>query len=263
MPDVLNAAVGDFNFKNVISKLGDVMYKFPFSLPPFYIAIIRCLGVLEGLAIQVDSNFQIINDAYPYIAARLLTDPSEDLQRALQQLLFTDNNRLRWDRLEELLEQATSINDYDATQALDQLIKYLVSPQAKNIRENLATELITSFDVLETEATDLLLKYAASGEISVMSLANNMFQIRGDGRGLDTLIERLVSIGERDGAQEKTPALYSLARAIRVLRRSMSTANNGAVDGGSIATQMISPSNQKTVGTLVRKVSSLSLPIAS
>lgn len=53
LPDVLNAPVGDFNFKNVINKLGDVMYKFPFSLPPFYIAIIRCLGVLEGLAIQV------------------------------------------------------------------------------------------------------------------------------------------------------------------------------------------------------------------
>ena len=53
LPDVLNAAVGELNFKNVISKLGDVMYKFPFSLPPFYIAIIRCLGVLEGVAIQV------------------------------------------------------------------------------------------------------------------------------------------------------------------------------------------------------------------
>ena len=53
LPDVLNSPVGDFNFTNVIGKLGDVMYKFPFSLPPFYIAIIRCLGVLEGLALQV------------------------------------------------------------------------------------------------------------------------------------------------------------------------------------------------------------------
>ena len=53
LPDVLNSAVGDFNFRNVMAKLGDVMYKFPFSLPPFYIAIIRCLGVLEGLALQV------------------------------------------------------------------------------------------------------------------------------------------------------------------------------------------------------------------
>lgn len=79
------------------------MYKFPFSLPPFYIAIIRCLGVLEGLAIQIDDEFRIISDAYPYIASRLLTDPSDQLQGALKQLLFKDNE-LRWDRLQELLQ---------------------------------------------------------------------------------------------------------------------------------------------------------------
>lgn len=53
LPDVLNSEISEVNFKNVVNKLGDIMYKFPFSLPPFYIAIIRCLGVLEGLAIQV------------------------------------------------------------------------------------------------------------------------------------------------------------------------------------------------------------------
>lgn len=109
LPDVLNSAVGDFNFKSVVSKLGDVMYKFPFSLPPFYIAIIRCLGVLEGLAIQMDDEFRIISDAYPYIASRLLTDSSEELQDALKQLLFKEKVggnglELRWDRLEELLQ---------------------------------------------------------------------------------------------------------------------------------------------------------------
>lgn len=88
LPEVLNASVGELNFKNVINKLGDVMYKFPFSLPPYYIAIIRCLGVLEGLAIQVRPESRIIQDAYPYIASRLLTDSSPELQAALQQLIF-------------------------------------------------------------------------------------------------------------------------------------------------------------------------------
>ena len=49
---MLNASVSEFNFKQVIDKLGDVMYTYPFSLPPFYIAVIRCLGVLEGVALQ-------------------------------------------------------------------------------------------------------------------------------------------------------------------------------------------------------------------
>lgn len=150
LPDVLNSAVGDFNFKNVISKLGDVMYKFPFSLPPFYIAIIRCLGVLEGLAIQVDSSSRIISDAYPYIASRLLTDPSEELQSALQQLLFKDGN-LRWDRLEELLEEASVTSDYDVTMAADQLIEYLSSEQGQSIRDLLKNQLVSLMDELGSD----------------------------------------------------------------------------------------------------------------
>ena len=71
LPDVLNASVAELNFKSVINKLGDVMYKYPFSLPPFYIAVIRCLGVLEGVAMEVDNSFAIVKDAYPYIASRL------------------------------------------------------------------------------------------------------------------------------------------------------------------------------------------------
>lgn len=59
LPDVLNASVGELNFKNVVNKLGDVMYTFPFSLPPYYIAIIRCLGVLEGVAIQVRNSLAL------------------------------------------------------------------------------------------------------------------------------------------------------------------------------------------------------------
>ena len=47
LPNVLNASVSELNFKSVVDKLGDVMYKYKFSLPPFYIALIRCLGVLE------------------------------------------------------------------------------------------------------------------------------------------------------------------------------------------------------------------------
>ena len=62
LPDVLNAEISELNFKNVVNKLGNIFYTFPFSLPPFYISIIRCLGVLEGLAIQVDPTSRIISD---------------------------------------------------------------------------------------------------------------------------------------------------------------------------------------------------------
>ena len=48
--------------------------------------------MLEGLAIQVDQNFRIISDAYPYIASRLLTDPSKELKAALHASRGTSAN---------------------------------------------------------------------------------------------------------------------------------------------------------------------------
>jgi len=64
------------------------------------------LGVLEGVAIQVDPKARIISEAYPYVANRVLTDPQDELQEALRRLAFTSDGRIRWDRLESLLEEA-------------------------------------------------------------------------------------------------------------------------------------------------------------
>ena len=83
--------------------------------------------MLEGVAIQVDKDFRIINDAYPYIASRLLTDQSEELQSALRQLIFKDNEP-RWERLQELFEKASGTSDFDSSAAIDKLLAYLACP---------------------------------------------------------------------------------------------------------------------------------------
>ena len=129
------------------------MYEYPFTLPPYYTAVIRCLGVLEGVALQVDlpypstrtrtrtrtctphpaphpaplpypyspnlhpppqvdSSFAIVKDAYPYIAQRLLTDPSPELQSALTKLIFGQDGKLRWGYLEALVENAADSSAY-------------------------------------------------------------------------------------------------------------------------------------------------------
>lgn len=155
LPDVLDASVGELNFKNVVNKLGDIMYEFPFSLPPFYIAIIRCLGVLEGVAIQVDRNFRIINDAYPYISSRLLTDESPELQSALEQLLFKESDP-RWDRLEQLLTQASDTQDYDVTDAMEKLVVYLLSDRGTVIRRKLTEQLLEGLDDFDEAGTGVI-----------------------------------------------------------------------------------------------------------
>mmetsp|Transcript_2933 Transcript_2933/g.11878 ORF Transcript_2933/g.11878 Transcript_2933/m.11878 type:complete len:807 (-) Transcript_2933:44-2464(-) len=152
LPDVLGASVGELNFKNVINKLGDVMYRFPFSLPPFYIAIIRCLGVLEGVAIQVDPEFRIINRAYPYISGKLLSDPTPQLQGALRQLIIVDGKggepQLNWSRLDQLIGTAEDGSDYDVIQAADLLVDYAFSKDGATLLNLLEPQIVDTLDVL-------------------------------------------------------------------------------------------------------------------
>jgi len=151
LPDVLTASVSELNFKSVIDKLGSVMYRFPFSLPPYYTAILRTLLVLEGLSIQIDPKFRIIEKAYPFIAGRLLVDNAPQLDDAMEYLLFNNGNA-RWDRLENLLESAADSNDYDISAAADRMTQFLLSERAANLRNTLTDDLVDQLDALSVDS---------------------------------------------------------------------------------------------------------------
>jgi hypothetical protein len=176
LPDALNAEVSELNFKNVVGKLGDIFYKYPFSLPPFYISIIRCLGVLEGLAIQVDPQARIISKAYPYIASRVLTDPQNELQEALRRLALTSDGSIRWSRLESLLDEAKESQGYDASAALNQLTNYLISDDGERVLNEIEDKLVEGTDSLGIETMNYLVEAAKSLAINDEVAAVNAFR---------------------------------------------------------------------------------------
>ena len=149
LPDVLNTDISELNFSKVVGKLGDIMYTYPFSLPPFYISIIRCLGVLEGLAIQVDPKSRIISAAYPYVANRVLTDDSqEELREALRRLIFTTDGHIRWSRLESLLDEAKESSGFDVVLAVDKLVDYVISSEGEQLLNDIADQIVVEADSL-------------------------------------------------------------------------------------------------------------------
>ena len=56
-------------------------------IPPYFALIIRAISVLEGIALTGDPDFAIVDEAYPYVAKRLLTDDSPRLQAALRYMV--------------------------------------------------------------------------------------------------------------------------------------------------------------------------------
>ncbi len=143
--DALGATVAELNFKSITDKLSNLMYEYPFRVPAYYALIIRSLVTLEGIAINVDPNFKVLSKAYPYIAKRLLTDTAPQLRTSLQELLFKDGS-FRWNRLENLLKNASDSQDYDLSQVLDQTVEFLFSPRGDFIREQLVEEIIKAMD---------------------------------------------------------------------------------------------------------------------
>ncbi len=141
------ASVAELNIKSITDDLSALMYEYPFRVPPYYALIIRSLVTLEGIAIHIDPNFKVLSEAYPYVAKRLLTDPSPELRASLRDLLFKEG-RFRWNRLENLLRNARNNQDYDFNLVLNQAIDFLSSERGAFIRDRLLDELIKSAEAL-------------------------------------------------------------------------------------------------------------------
>lgn len=143
----LGASVAELNFKSITDQLSEVMYEYPFRVPAYYALIIRSLVTLEGIAINVDPNFKVLSKAYPYVAKRLLTDPSPELRASLRDLLFKDGS-FRWNRLENLLNNARGNTDYDINKVVDQTVEYLFSERGDVIRTQLVDVIVRGLDTV-------------------------------------------------------------------------------------------------------------------
>ena len=262
LPDVLNADISELNFKNVVGKLGDIMYTYPFSLPPFYISIIRCLGVLEGLAIQVDPKARIISEAYPYVANRVLTDSQEDLKEALRRLIFTADGRIRWSRLESLLDEAKESSGFDIVFAVDKLIDYVISSEGEDLLNDIADQIVLEADnlghdtlVYITQAAGALAtqdeRIAAKALRSLVEVMQNNDQIE-DGKPATSAIAKVLD-SFTETLPEPTPSMQRTMKLGRLLGTRGVSSLATAADNGNVA---VSTANQMSKFLpLVRKLS--------
>ena len=115
-------------------------------MPGYYALIIRSLTVLEGLALQADPDYDLLNQAYTYMASRLLTDPEPRLRRSLEEVLFK-NGRLRWSRFENLVKEGRRSASFDPNQ-MWLLLDWIISPSSQTIRDQLAKEVASMMDAI-------------------------------------------------------------------------------------------------------------------
>ena len=123
---------------------------------------------LEGLALQSDPDYGLVLEAYPFVARKLLSEDRPEVQRALQQVLYSGgemNGVVTPTRLAALVNNAAGIVarqegaafvDLDAVPAdgisVTDAIAFVLSPQAASLRALLETEAITAADLLLRQA---------------------------------------------------------------------------------------------------------------
>lgn len=92
------------NFQELAADLAQITFDYPFRIPPYFALVIRAIGVLEGIALVGNPNFAIVDEAYPYISKRLLTDESPRLRAALKYMVYGRSDSFDVDRMIDLLQ---------------------------------------------------------------------------------------------------------------------------------------------------------------
>ncbi len=118
MSDIQNLDVNEV--RGFMGEFRSLIYQAPFQIPSDLLFLGRALGILSGLATQIDANFNIFEAAAPF-AQKLLADESGALrQEVLQQVIDTGLALVRmprqFDRMADLLASGdlrVTINEQD------------------------------------------------------------------------------------------------------------------------------------------------------
>ncbi|XP_047325612.1 uncharacterized aarF domain-containing protein kinase At1g71810, chloroplastic isoform X2 [Impatiens glandulifera] len=154
--NAVSKGVSNISFGDLLGNLGTTMYKFKFQIPSYFSLVIRSLAVLEGIAISFNPNYKVLGSTYPWIARKVLTDSSPQLQASLQALLYKDGI-FRIDRLESLLneslraktERITVQNQLeDSRMTIKQVLSFTLTEKGTFVREILLEELAKGLDAL-------------------------------------------------------------------------------------------------------------------
>ena len=158
MDGTIRGTAGGFQAmtQDAITVLNDI----PFSIPPYFALLGRAIVTLEGVALTGDPNYGIIMEAYPFVARKLLDSDRPAIQKALQEVLYSQEGGISATRLAVLLNSALGVvaKTSGAFIDLDSIpkdaisfsasVKFLLSDKAKSLRTLLEDEVIQAGDIL-------------------------------------------------------------------------------------------------------------------
>ena len=75
-----------------------------FAIPDYFVYMSRAFATLEGIGLSSDPNYAILQECFPYLAKRLLSDDSPRARGALRTLLYGQGDELNLDQLKKVTQ---------------------------------------------------------------------------------------------------------------------------------------------------------------
>ncbi|MFN0124906.1 MAG: ABC1 kinase family protein [Blastocatellia bacterium] len=113
--DYLNLKLGEIRFKDLTYEMADVMYQYPFRLPPNFTYIIRAIMTLEGMGIAMYPGFSFFEVAKPYAKEFMFRREGRQFRdQLLKKIIYGEGGEIQWGKAWKLAKMAarTWINDF-------------------------------------------------------------------------------------------------------------------------------------------------------
>ena len=106
--DYLNLKLGDVRFKELTYELAQVIYEYPFRIPPHFTYIMRAIMTLEGMGIALDPNFSFFDVAKPYAKEFMLKREGRHFRDLLiKKLIYGETGEeIQWGKMWKLAKIA-------------------------------------------------------------------------------------------------------------------------------------------------------------
>lgn len=166
-----------------------------FAIPEYFVYMSRAFATLEGIGLSADPDYAILQQCFPYLATRLLSDDSPRARGALRTLLYGTGDELNLSQLTKVTEglqsYSSSTASVESSQGLSAEGRNAAASQLLGVL--LAEEPNFVQSVLLREAA-LALDTAARSSFGAATTAP-MRQVPNLGNGLPNLGSTLPSLG--------------------------------------------------------------------
>lgn len=170
-------------FGQLYEELSGLAFRYYFTLPSYYVLVMRSFATLEGIAFGADPDFNMYTSSYPFAFRRMLTPRTPEGRRLFQEALLSEG-RLKLFRLLEEKGQRQKVDGNvtevssstaTATTAMRVAADVLLAPGGHHLRRLLHSADSVSLIADLASPVALPLRRAAT-----MALAQRLLRYRGD-----------------------------------------------------------------------------------